>query len=113
MSSPEADRPPFCPNCQVVRETLQGMTNAQLNRLMGTDTLSEEDLDSAVRTGKLTLSFGAKLKAASKLIGEPGLIRALLRMQRRMEAVRAHYSKYPGSLSELEGWRKGATKLFR
>jgi digeranylgeranylglycerophospholipid reductase len=98
---------------QVARETLQAMTNAQLNRLMGTDTLSEDDLNSAVRTGKLTLSFGAKLKAAGKLIGEPGLIRALLRMQRRMEAVRDHYSAYPGSLRGLEAWRRGATKLFR
>ncbi|NIS21479.1 MAG: NAD(P)/FAD-dependent oxidoreductase, partial [Thermoplasmata archaeon] len=46
---------------QVVRSTLQSMTNSQLNRLMATDTLSEDDLVTAARTGKLTLSFGRKL----------------------------------------------------
>ena len=97
---------------QVVRTTLQSMTNHQLDRLMGTGTLSEDDLVTAVRTGKLTLGFGQKLRTATKLLGEPGLIRALLRMQRDMEAVRGHYSEYPGNMDGLEGWRVRAARLF-
>ncbi len=98
---------------QVVRSTLQSLTNSQLNRLMATDTLSEDDLVTAVRTGKLTLSFGRKLRTATKLIGEPGLIRRLVRMQKGMEAVRDHYAQYPVGLEGLDRWRQQATRLFR
>lgn len=97
---------------QVLRGTLQSLTNRQLNRLMGSGTLSEEDMYSAVRTGKLTLSFGRKLKAAGKLLGEPGLVRTLARMQRKMETVRRHYSEYPEGIDGLDRWRKGSAKLF-
>ncbi len=98
---------------QVLRQTLQSMTNRQLNRLMGSGTLSEEDMNSAVRTGKLTLSFGRKLRAAGKLLGEPGLVRTLMRMQRAMEAVRDHYARFPKEEADLERWRGRARGFFR
>ena len=98
---------------QVVRGTLQSLTNRQLNRVMGTGTLSEEDLLTAVRTGRLDLGFGQKLRAATRLLGEPGLVRALLRMQRRMEAVRGHYAEYPEDVGELAGWRSRTAGIFR
>jgi hypothetical protein len=96
----------------VLREALQMLTNDQLNRLMGSDTLSEEDLVTAARTGKLALSFGDKMKAATKMMGDPGLVRALARMGRRMEAARQLYCEYPEDLRGLEGWRDRATRLF-
>ena len=97
---------------QVLRIALQALTNDQLNRLMRSNTISEEDLETAVRTGKLALSFVAKIKAAAKLMGDPGLIRALARMQRRMEAARQLYSEYPGQFGGLADWRERSTKLF-
>jgi len=97
---------------QVLRTALQSLTNVHLNRLMGSSTISEEDMVTAVRTGKLALSFGARIKAATKLLGDPRLIRALARMQRRMEAARQLYSEYPGQLGELVDWRVRSTKLF-
>ena len=97
---------------QVLRLALQALTNDQLNRLMGSDTISEEDLVTAARTGKLALSFGAKMKAATKLMGEPRLFRALARMQRRMEAARQLYSNYPEHPEGLEGWRARGARLF-
>ncbi len=97
---------------QVLREDLQMLTNDQLNRLMGSDMLSEEDLVTAARTGKLALSFGDKMKAATKMMGDPGLVRALARMGRRMEAARQLYCEYPEDLRGLEGWRDRATRLF-
>ena len=97
---------------QVLRIALQALTNDQLNRLMRSDTISEEDLVTAVRTGKLALSSVAKIKAMAKLLGDPGLIRALARMQRRMEAARQLYSEYPGQFGGLADWRERSTKLF-
>jgi flavin-dependent dehydrogenase len=94
------------------RTSLQAMTNAQMNRLMASNVVSEEDLVTAVRTGRLTLSYGAKLKAAAKLIGEPRLIRALARMQLRMEAARDLYTMYPSHLEGLADWRREVSNLF-
>jgi flavin-dependent dehydrogenase len=97
---------------QVLRSSLQAMTNAQLNRLMGSDTISEEDMVEAVRSGQMALSFGAKVKAAAKLVGDPGLIRSLTRMQRRTREARQLYQEYPESLNGLEEWAKRSAKLF-
>ncbi len=97
---------------QMLRVSLQALTNEQLNRLMGARIVSEEDLVSAARTGRLDLGFAGKLKAATKLLGEPKLIRALARMQSRMEAARKLYSDYPEDPSELVGWRRRASELF-
>jgi flavin-dependent dehydrogenase len=97
---------------QMLRTSLQAMTNAQMNRLMASNVVSEEDLVTAVRTGRLTLSYGAKLKAAAKLIGEPRLIRALARMQLRMEAARDLYTMYPSHLEGLADWRREVSNLF-
>jgi digeranylgeranylglycerophospholipid reductase len=98
---------------QVLRQTLQSMTNRQMNRLMGSGTLSEEDMNTAVRTGRLDLSFGRKLKAAGKLLGEPGLVRTLVRMQRAMEAVRGHYSEFPVEVAGLDRWSREAARFFQ
>ncbi len=97
---------------QMLRVALQGLTNAQLNHLMGSNTISEEDMVSAARTGRLTLSFGAKVKAATKLISDPGLVRALVRMQRSMEEARSLYAEYPGDMGGLPEWRSRAARLF-
>ena len=97
---------------QMLRSSLQELTNAQLNRLMAADLVSEEDLVTAARTGRLALSFGAKLRAAGKLLGEPRLARALARMQRRMEAARNLYSEYPANPAGLPAWRRRAGKVF-
>jgi len=97
----------------VMRVALQALSNPQLDRLMGTDTISEEDLVTAAHTGRLTLSFGAKLKTAAKLLGDPGLIRALARMHRRMGAARSIYEEYPDDINGLADWRARAAKLFQ
>ncbi len=97
---------------QVLRASLQELTNAQLNRLMASDVVSEEDLVAAARSGRLALSSGAKLRAAGKLLGEPRLARALAGMQRRMEAARRLYSEYPGTPEGLPAWRRRAVRVF-
>ena len=97
----------------VLRVALQALSNHQLDRLMGTDTISEEDLVAAANTGRLTLSFAAKLKTTAKLLGDPGLIRALARMHRRMGAARSLYADYPNDINGLPEWRARATRLFK
>ena len=97
---------------QMLRMSLQALTNAQLNRLMGSQIVSEEELVSAVRRGRFDLSFGKKLKAASKLLGEPRLVRALTRKQSDMESARDLYTRYPEDPSGLTSWRRGAKELF-
>lgn len=97
---------------QMLRSSLQELTNAQLNRLMAADLVSEEDLVTAARSGRLALSFGAKLRAAGKLLGEPRLARSLARMQRRMEAARELYTEYPATPAGLPAWRRRADKVF-
>ncbi len=97
---------------QMLRASLQALTNKQMNRLMGSRLVSEEELVSAARRGRLDMSFGQKLKAAAKLLGEPRLIRALARMQSNMEAARHLYLEYPQHPRDLEAWRKRASKVF-
>jgi digeranylgeranylglycerophospholipid reductase len=97
----------------ILRAALQAMTNPQLNRLMGSDIISEEEMVEATRTGRLTLTFGAKVKAAAKLVGEPGLIRSLTRMNRLMQEARQLYTEYPDSIDGLERWRRRSADLFR
>ena len=97
---------------QILRTSLQALTNAQLNRLMGSGIVSEEDMVSAARKGRLDLSFGKKLKAATKLMGEPRLVRALKRMQSDMGSARDLYARYPEDPSGLASWRKEAKELF-
>ncbi|UCC93141.1 MAG: NAD(P)/FAD-dependent oxidoreductase [Thermoplasmata archaeon] len=96
----------------VLRASLQGLTNAQLNRLMGSGTISEDDLVEAARTGEMNLSFTAKVKAASKLMGEPRLIRSLARLHKNMQEARHLYSEYPESVEGLDAWRRRAAQLF-
>lgn len=98
---------------QMLRMSLQALTNAQLNRLMGSNIVSEEELVSAARQGRLDLSFGKKLKAATKLLGEPRLARTLTRMQSDMETARDLYSRYPEDPRGLTSWRREAKELFR
>ena len=97
---------------QMLRTSLQALTNEQLNRLMGARVVSEEDLVSAARTGRLEMGFGGKLKAAAKLLGEPRLVRALSRMRSNMEAARSLYADYPEDITALDPWRRRATDLF-
>jgi flavin-dependent dehydrogenase len=97
---------------QMLRMSLQALTNAQLNKLMSSNIVSEEELVSAARQGKLDLSFGKKLKAATKLLGEPRLVRALARMQSDMESARDLYSRYPEDPDGLTSWRREAKELF-
>lgn len=97
---------------QMLRASLQELTNAQLSRLMAADLVSEEDLVAAARSGRLALSFGAKLRATGKLLGEPRLARALARMQRRMAAARNLYSDYPSAPEGLPAWRRRASRVF-
>jgi flavin-dependent dehydrogenase len=96
----------------VLRSSLQSMTNAQLNRLMGSGLLTEADMVEAVRTGNLNLSFKAKVKAATKMMGDPSLIRSLTRMHKRMQTARQLYTEYPGSIEDLGPWRRRASQLF-
>jgi flavin-dependent dehydrogenase len=96
----------------IFRMSLQALTNAQLNRLMSAHIVSEEELVSAARQGRLELSFGKKLKAATKLMGEPRLIKALTRMQSDMESARDLYSRYPEDPVGLTTWRREAKELF-
>jgi len=97
---------------QMFRVSLQALTNAQLNRLMGSKIVSEEEVVSAARKGRLDLSFGKKLKAATKLMGEPRLIRALTRMQSDMESARDLYARYPEDPSGITSWGTEARELF-
>jgi flavin-dependent dehydrogenase len=97
---------------QMLRASLQALSNRQLNRLMGSRLVSEEELVSAARQGRLDMSFGRKMKAAARLLGEPRLIRALGRMQSDMESARALYRDYPERPSGLEAWRKRASRVF-
>ncbi len=97
---------------QVLRLCLQSLTNAQLNRLISSRIVAEEDLVAAARTGRLHMGFKGKLRAAAKLVGEPKLIRTLSRMQSKMEDARHLYAQYPEDPSGLRAWREQAAKLF-
>jgi digeranylgeranylglycerophospholipid reductase len=98
---------------QMLRTSLQALTNAQLNRLLGARVVSEEDLVSAARTGRLDMGFGGKLKAATKLLGEPRLVRALARMRSNMESARSLYEEYPDNPATLDAWRRRASDLLQ
>lgn len=98
---------------QSLRVSLQELTNQQMNRLMAARLVSEEEFVAVARRGRLDLSFGDKLKAATKLIGEPRLLRALSRMKSDMDGARELYSQYPESPSDLAAWRRMAFELFK
>ncbi len=96
----------------VLRASLQALTNAQLNKLMGSRLVSEDELVTAAREGRLELGFMDKLRAAGRLIGEPRLIGALRRMQRSMEGARSLYLEFPEDPEALPAWRRRVTAHF-
>jgi flavin-dependent dehydrogenase len=98
---------------QLVREFLQSLSNAQINRLMASRILSEEEVVSIARNGRLDLSFVDKLRVLGKLIGEPRLIRGLSRLRNDMETAKRLYSDYPVDHMELDGWSKRASAVFK
>ena len=97
---------------QVLRTSLQSLSNAQMNKIIGSRIVSETEFLAAVKTGKLDLGFKGKVRAAAKLLGEPRLARALIRMQSNMEGARRLYAEYPEDPSQLPAWRKRTGRLF-
>jgi hypothetical protein len=79
---------------------------------MASRLVSEDDLVSAARSGRLDVGFGSKLRAATKVMTEPRLIRTLAMMQRRMEMARRLYSEYPEGPDGLPSWRGRVQRLF-
>jgi geranylgeranyl reductase family protein len=96
----------------VLRASLQALTNAQLNKLMGSRLVSEDELVTAARKGRLDLGFMGKLRAAGSLIGEPRLIGALKRMQGNMERARSLYLEFPEDPGTLPEWRRRVAAHF-
>jgi flavin-dependent dehydrogenase len=97
---------------QVLREALQTLSNDQMNRLMAARLVSEEELVTAVRVGRLDLGFKSKLKAATKLMVEPRLIKFLAKTHSDMEVVRVLYSEYPLDPTGLQAWRTRVQKFL-
>ncbi|KYK30103.1 hypothetical protein AYK20_09375 [Thermoplasmatales archaeon SG8-52-1] len=97
---------------QVFREFLSSLSDIDINKILGVQVLSDEDILYAIEHGKLDAGFTTKLKMARKLIKYPKLLFLLRKMQTRMEKARSFYLNYPKSSEGFLEWRKKVHKFF-
>jgi digeranylgeranylglycerophospholipid reductase len=76
---------------EVFREFLSSLSDSDMNKILGLQILSDEDILYAIEHGKLDAGFTTKLKMARKLVKYPKLLLSLRRMQTSMEKARSLY----------------------
>jgi geranylgeranyl reductase family protein len=97
---------------QILRLTIEGLADEQINALLGANLFSETEIIEAIESGKLDIGFLSKLKKVGKLARHPKLIMALRRMYKGMERAREIYKQYPETPDGIDKWRTDARKFF-
>ncbi len=97
---------------QILRLTLEALSDAQVNALLGAQLFSETEIIEAIESGKLDIGFMSKLKKVGKLARHPKLLMALRRMYKGMERARELYKGYPENRDDFNKWRAEVRKFF-
>jgi flavin-dependent dehydrogenase len=97
---------------QILRLTIEGLADDQINALLGANLFSETEIIEAIESGKLDIGFLSKLKKVGKLARHPKLLMALRRMYKSMERAREIYKQYPDTPEGIEKWRIETRKFF-
>jgi len=97
---------------QIFREFLSSLSDEDMNKILGVQILSEEDILYALEHGKLDAGFVTKIKLARKLIRYPNLLILLRKMQSRMEKARSLYLAYPETPRDFLSWRTKVHTFF-
>jgi electron-transferring-flavoprotein dehydrogenase len=97
---------------QILRLTIESLTDNQINALLGANLFSETELIEAIESGKLDIGFLSKLKKVGKLTRHPKLLMTLRRMYKGMERAREIYKQYPESHQDIEKWQAETRKFF-
>lgn len=91
---------------QIFREFLSSLSDEDMNKILGVQILSDEDILYALEHGKLDAGFATKLRLARKLLRYPRLLLSLRKMQARMEKARSLYLAYPETPQDFLSWKK-------
>jgi len=96
----------------ILRSTIESLTDAQINALLGAELFSEKEIIKVIENGKLELGFSNKLKKLGKLAKHPKLLLKLRALYKNMEAVRQLYMGYPRDIKEFKPWRNKVHRFF-
>jgi hypothetical protein len=96
----------------LLRMTLQVMTNTELNFGLEKDLLSGEEILEISSTGGLNLSLLNMVNKAIKGIAQPNLLLDLNYLRIRMKEVSKLYKNFPKSIYEFEEWKNKVIQVY-
>ncbi len=96
----------------LLRMTLQVMTNAELNFGLEKDLLSGEEILEISSTGGLNLSLLNMVNKAIKGIAQPNLLLDLNYLRIRMKEISKLYRNFPKNIHEFEEWKNKVTQVY-
>jgi len=96
----------------ILRRTIEGLSDDQVNALLGAKLFSEEEIIRVIENGKLELGFLGKLKKLSKLATHPGLLMKLRSLYKNMETARRLYREFPKNTGQFVQWRAIVQRFF-
>lgn len=96
----------------LLRMTLQVLTNAELNFGLEKDLLTGEEILEISSTGGLNLDLLNMVNKAIKGIAQPNLLLDLNYLRIRMREISNLYKKFPKSINNFEEWKNKVNQIY-
>ncbi|RLE78523.1 MAG: hypothetical protein DRJ51_09405, partial [Thermoprotei archaeon] len=91
---------------------LQKLTNDDLNFILDSKIVSDEELSSIGYEGELEMSILKKLNIALRLARRPTILREVKTVKDYMDRVKGLYLEFPRKPEEFLKWRNYVNSLF-
>ncbi|MEM1508983.1 MAG: NAD(P)/FAD-dependent oxidoreductase [Thermofilaceae archaeon] len=96
----------------VVRIYVQGLTNDDLELIVKSGVVSDDELSSLGYRGELVAAVITKLVGAIRLLRKPSLLSQITKLKNYMDKARSIYSEFPQEPKGFEKWFKDEEELY-
>lgn len=96
----------------VARIYVQGLTNDDLELIIKSGVISDDELSSLGYKGELAAAVITKLVGAVRLLRKPSLLSQITKLKSYMDKARSIYSEFPQDPRSFEEWLKNEERLY-